>query len=51
MDVFSQIRHFTPMFITDTRWNPSNYVSHLKHDDIESILITLLPSYKTILAV
>ena len=38
MDIFSQIRHFTQLFITDSRWNPSKYVSQLRHYGIKNIL-------------
>ena len=41
MHIFAQIRYFTLLFITDTRWNPSNYANQLRHIGIENILSTL----------
>jgi hypothetical protein len=38
MDVFGQIRHLTPIFIADTRWNSSKYASQLRHNGIKHIL-------------
>ena len=38
MDVFGQIRYFTPQFIPDIRWDPSNYATQLRHNRIENIL-------------
>ena len=36
--VFGQIRHFTPLFIADTRWNPFKYVSQLGRNGMPYVI-------------